>query len=469
MGKAEVVMYRATGDVLERVAGANPTLFGGQWGCCPPLFDECTDDQIMTLFQGLDAVEPAMRWFGFRKALHVKEKKAYLTYVAPAGTAAGTPGNGLPTTICGPGQRVEMGAPCYIEFCGFGEVRLTSAEMKDGGNNTAWCKERDVFTLDFGQGARRIENDEEWWLAMMGGQMMEMMATRLLTGTKTNVYSCTQIPNDSTGLLELLTQLYPDCPQLSSNIVDWAGNPACDYTLPGGMPGITLNGNPVAGKYASNLYITLREIFRQNLTKIRSTRMLGNKQIEFGDVAILLPDWAIECLINCGICHVVCRDDIVRMDSEAAAMKYDEWLAGRDGFPMVKFDRYWAPLIPFNPPDWTSYDPAMPAKGISGQMENADGTFNLLMLWRGIGGNKGRRFLIPEYNDLSDGTKDTASNGQFQMWMDEQGRCYTISMASEWRWYLDAPYLQTLVTNIQCEHLFDTYNMGKLTAQAVCA
>jgi len=117
--------------------------------------------------------------------------------------------------------------------------------------------------------------------------------------------------------------------------------------------------------------------------------------------------------------------------------------------------------------DWNSYDPAMPEKGITGQMENADGTFNLLMLWRGIGGNRGRRFLIPEYNDLSDGTKDTASNGQFQMWMDEEGRCYTISMATEWRWYLDAPYLQTLVTNVQCEHLFDTYTMGKLTAQGV--
>jgi hypothetical protein len=104
------------------------SVFGTQWGCCPPLFDHCTDDEIMTLFHGLDTVEPALRWFGFRKAMHLKEKRAYLTYIAPAGTAAGTPVDGLPTTICGPGKRVEMGMPCYIEFCGLGEIRYCSAD-----------------------------------------------------------------------------------------------------------------------------------------------------------------------------------------------------------------------------------------------------------------------------------------------------------------------------------------------------
>lgn len=36
------------------------SVFGNQWGCCPPLFDKCTDDQIMMLFHGLDAVEPGL-------------------------------------------------------------------------------------------------------------------------------------------------------------------------------------------------------------------------------------------------------------------------------------------------------------------------------------------------------------------------------------------------------------------------
>ena len=37
------------------------SVFGNQWGCCPPLFDKCTDDEVMMLFHGLDAVEPALR------------------------------------------------------------------------------------------------------------------------------------------------------------------------------------------------------------------------------------------------------------------------------------------------------------------------------------------------------------------------------------------------------------------------
>jgi hypothetical protein len=448
------------------------SVFGNQWGCCPPLFDDCTDDEIMTLFHGLDTVEPALRWLGFRKAMHIKEKRAYLTYIAPAGTAAGTPVDGLPTTICGPGQRVEMGMPCYIEFCGFGEIRYCSAELKNGGTNIAYCKERDVYTVDFGEGARLVSNDEEWWLAVLSSQMLETIGQRLYAGDSSNLYANTNVPNDSDGLLRLLTTTYPDCPQLNPNVLDWGGNPACDYTSATGMSGITLNGNAVTGfKYASNIYVTLRAIFRENLRKMRMTRMLNQRTLQFGDVALLLPDWMIECLIECAVCHVVCRDDFTRRDSEAAAMKYEEWLAGIGGLAVIPFDGFLVPLIPFNPPDWRSYDPANPQNGVSGLLENADGTGNILMLWRGVGGNNGRRFLIPEYNDLSDGTYDTANNGQIQMWMDDCGRCFTICLATEWRWYNDAPFLQTLITNVRCEHLFDSLaDIGPLNAATVdCA
>jgi hypothetical protein len=439
------------------------SVFGNQWGCCPPLFDKCTDDEIMMLFHGLDAVEPALRWIGYRKAMHIKEKRAYLTYVAPAGAAAGEPTDGLPLTICGPGQRVEMGQPCYIECCGFGEIRLTSNELKNGGTNTAYCKERDVYTVDFGEGSRLVTNDEEWWLAVLGGQLLEILAQRLVAGDSANVYTNTTVPNDSDGLYKYLTRTYPDCPWLNPFVLDWAGNPACDYTNPAGMAGITLNGQPITSpKYSSNIYVTLRAIYRETLKRIRGTRMLGNRTIQPGDIAILLPDWAIECLIECGICHVICRDDYTRRDSEMAAMKYDEWLTGWQGLPYMIFDRQIVPLIPFNPPDWRSYDPDNPTAGVRGLLENADGTFNLFMLWRGIGGNNGRRFLSLEYNDLSDGTYDTANNGAIQLWDDECGRCYTLNMATEWRLCGDAPFLQTLVTNISCEHLFGSYNLGPL-------
>ncbi|MCB0088661.1 MAG: hypothetical protein KDE54_12165, partial [Caldilineaceae bacterium] len=70
------VQYRA-------LAVGQRSVFGQQWGCCPPLFGECVDDEIVTLFQGMDAVEPALRWFGFRRAHKKSVKRAYLTYVAP--------------------------------------------------------------------------------------------------------------------------------------------------------------------------------------------------------------------------------------------------------------------------------------------------------------------------------------------------------------------------------------------------
>jgi hypothetical protein len=443
--------------------GLGLSVFGSGWGCCPPLFDQCTDDPIMMLFHGLDAVEPGLRWIGLRKAQHIKEKRAYLSYVAPAGAAAGEPADGLPLTVCGPGVRVEMGRPCYIECCGFGEIRLMSNELKNGGTNTAYCKERDVYTVDFGQGSRLVSNDEEWWLAVMGGQLLEILGQRAVAGDSANVFTNTMVPNDSDGLYKYLTKSYPECPQLNPFVLDWGSNPACDYTSPAGMAGVTLNALPVTSpKYAMNLYVTLRAVFRETMKRIRGTRMLGNRTPQPGDLAILLPDWAIECLIECAICHVICRDDYTRRDSEMAAMKYDEWLTGWNGLPYIVFDRMIVPLIAFNPLDWRSYDPNNPTAGVRGLLENADGSFNLFMLWRGIGGNNGRRFLELQYNDLSDGTFDTANNGAIQLWDDECGRCYILNMALEWRWCGDAPFLQTLVSNIHCDRLFGTYNVGPL-------
>ncbi|MCB0142842.1 MAG: hypothetical protein KDE50_23285, partial [Caldilineaceae bacterium] len=66
------------------------------------------------------------------------------------------------------------------------------------------------YTVDLGDGPRLVDNDEEWWMAILSNQMMEMMATRLLVGDSTSMYSSTTIPNDSDGLMKLLTMSY-DC------------------------------------------------------------------------------------------------------------------------------------------------------------------------------------------------------------------------------------------------------------------
>ncbi|MCB9150307.1 MAG: hypothetical protein H6641_16255 [Caldilineaceae bacterium] len=452
------VQYRA-------LAVGQRSVFGQQWGCCPPLFGECVDDEIVTLFQGMDAVEPALRWFGFRRAHKKSVKRAYLTYVAPSGASIGQATDGLPSTICGPGQKVEIGKPCYIEFCGFGEVRLMSHELKDGGNDIAWCDERDIYTVDLGDGPRLVQNDEEWWMAILSNQMMEMMATRLLVGDSTSRYSSTTIPNDSDGLLKLLTMSY-DCVG-NPTVLDWGGNPACDYTAANGMSGISLNGEAVTGRrYATNLYTTMRQIFRENLRKFRMTRFLGGRgDLQYGDIGLLMPDWLAECLIECGICHVICRDDYTRRDSEIAAMKYEEWLNGGEGYGVLYFDGFPVPIIPYNPVDWSQVGADGNTSGLRGLLENADGTANILMLWRGVGGNTGRRFLIPEYNDLSDGNKETAANGQVQLWLDECGRCYTLNLATEWRWYSDYPCVQTVITNVACDAKFEICHYpGQMTA-----
>jgi len=429
-------------------------VMGGGWGCCPPLFEKCADSNVMQLYHGLDAVEPALRWFGGRAARTHKNKRAYLTYTGPAGAAAGAPTDGLPLNICGPGLGVEMGKPCYMEECGFGEIRRTGDPIKNGGTSTPYCDEREAWTVE----GQVITNDEDWWLKVLGEQVLDDLACRYLIGDSTNTYSNGTVSNDSAGLFELFAQTYA-CEQLTPNVIDWGSNPLCSGSQ---MGNIVVNGTAVTQpRYLFNVYQMLRAILMANQRQLRMTRLLGGRQMQFGDVAILGPDYGAECLVECAVCFTQCGNDITRMDSEAALMKYDEWFSGGMGYGEIPFGNLRVPYIPYNPIDWNDTT--------KGKMENGDGTVKYMLLWRGLGGNNGRRFLIPEYNDLSDGSYETSNDGQFQVWEKKEDVCFTTNMRTEWRWWNEAPYLQTIIDNVACESLFGSMTPGTLeVAEANC-
>lgn len=426
------------GQLMKRLAydlDAEPYRLVG--GCCPPLFSDCTDTDIARLFYLGN--EPFMNWLGVRRAEACRIERTFLQYTGPSGASAGTPSTGLPNedAYCGPGDQTEFGV-CDFVLEGFGELRRSTPVRINGGNSLPRCRTDPRFTID----GRQINDQNDWDMSLALNQLMDDLAIRVLVGNKNTTF-------DHDGLARIVKTGYTNkdgkpCPLMDSTIINWNGSPACSVE---GAAGVTING--VTIEDGENLYHVLRELWYHNLERARLARLGAPGD---GDVALVLPQRAINCIIECAVCWIECSGDFTRMTSEAAADRRREFMQGIDGFAAIPFDGVMVPLIPYNPHNFATN---------RGHMENSDGTFNMMFLWRGVGD---RRVLTLEYNPLDDGTLDTNENGRFQVWQTEDGICIQTTMRTEWRVYLDAPFLQSWINNIACDTLFGTVIPGRSNA-----
>jgi len=431
-------------------SNTNPTIYGGPAvSCCPPLFDLSCNDGSIGIFHTGGELEMAMRWFGLRAARSVRETVNFLQYM---GGLRRTPGDttmpGTPANICEPGDCATFGTPCTdVKEC-FGLLKICGDPVVDGGNSLPYCERDPRVTI----GGESIANDEAWH---------EMNVTEATWNTFVyNLLWSYRLPSASGpipanpfghyGLWSLLhgfgdarDYVYP-CPELAPKILDWAGNPACSPTP---QAGITLNGQALADEYTTNIYDTLRSIFRALQRQISRTRGLMSGAFQYGDWAILGPQEAFDCLIECAVCFTECNNDFMQMDSERAAIRLQELREAGEGFGELRFDRFRVPLIPFDPTLIT--DDGTTVAELPG-LRNADGTYNLLFLYRGSGNN---RVLQPEFNPLSDGTWPTRDNGMVQLYMDTQDVCRKMGARLEWRWHKVGMSFSFIIKNIECAQI----------------
>lgn len=428
------------------------TLYGGPAvECCPPLFDTSCSDGSLGVFHSGGEFELALRWFGQRRARAVREEIDFLQYMGAIKRADGdTSLPGVPAAICDPGDAVGFGAPCVDRKECFGMLKLCGDPVVDGGNQLPYC-ERDLRHFIDGE---VIANDEAWHEANVSEAMLNAYAYSLLWGvrdTGVNKYGHYGLWSLLGGYGDARDYVYP-CPQLAPKVLDWAGNPVCSATA---MPNITLNGQALAADFRVNLYATLRDIFWALRRQMRRTRGISATNFSFGDWAFLGPEELFECLIQCAVCFTECANQCNDMDSERAAMRMAELRQGGLDFGMLDFWNYQVPFIPFDPS--LIQQDSSNAVTVSGSMQNDDGTYNLMLLFRGVGN---RRVLQPEYNPLDDGQAATRDNGFTQMYMDKKDICETLCMRNEWRWHKTGTMFQVLIKNIACDTILPTTLLG---------
>jgi hypothetical protein len=438
-----------------------PTMYGGPAiGCCPPLFDLNCSDGSVGIFHTGGEFELALRWFGFKRATARREEINYLQYMGSIKRAAGdTSLPGVPATICEPGDRAGFGKPCTdVKDC-FGMIKICGDPIVDGGNDLPYCQRDPRVTID----GETIVDDEMWHEANVSEAMLNSMAYNLLWGYKDAAAN----KMSHYGLWSLLGG-YGDardytysCPELKAKVLDWAGNEACSPTA---MTGITLNGQALTDDYRVNIYKTLRDIFFELRRQMRRTRGLSATNFQYGDWAILGPEEIFHCLIECAVCFTECNNQCNQMDSERAAVRMQELREAGEGFGALDFFGFKVPLIPFDPS--ILEQDSTGAVTASGSLKNADGSYNLMFLFRGVGN---RRVLQPEFNPLDDGEAETRDSGSIQMYMDRQDICKTLCMRHEWRWDKRGVMFSVLIKNLKCATLFtSTLLTGPVAATSTC-
>ncbi|MDB4430950.1 hypothetical protein N9137_01015 [Pseudomonadales bacterium] len=434
--------------------------------CCPPLFQEdCTDGRILEFYDPTSDTDLLLRWLGGSQAArYARYTQKILPYAqAAAGTYAGNPTSAVPLNCCVYGEGVETPEACTIEQSCFGMLKRTDDPMCDGGNTLDWCETEP----DWYVGGDRIMNNEDWMLKRLTGQIAHDKNTQMLLGQGPKPVSGML---DHYGLYSLLgfyngntvppapgvpgDYVY-DCDYVKPDCIDWGGNPACGAAP---MDGVLINGQPAMGKFATSLYWAVKRIYNEKLKTFR--RIKGNTQtnIRPGDVALVLPMDIIECLLQCQACNLHCDAGVTRIDNEIAGNMLENsasWGIGYGAF------RYGTLTIPFLP-----YDPINQVTGES-HMMNADGTFNMFLIFRGSGSN---RYLYPEYSDMSDsmsvrqGNADTYEGGRFLYKYVQKDDCFQPQITTQWRWINRAPYMQTIIKNVMCDDHIDL-NASVIPAQ----
>lgn len=426
-----------------------PSFYGGYTSsCCTPLFNsQCLDGSI-GIFSTGGQHQLALEWFGAPKAATARRTEiAYLQYMGSVKQPAGATNlPGVPSAICAPGEKTGWGDTCTRTQDCFGLLKLCGEPIIDGGNSLPYCERYPTYTID----GMQITDDLMWQEAVLSEALLNTMAYNLMWGYKDN----TTNKLSHYGLWSLLggygdaRDYVYECPELKPHQLNWNGGEAC---ATGPQAGITLDGQALAAPYTQNLYSTLRDYFRGMMRRLGRTRGFASTSFNYGDWAILGPSEVFECLIACETCFTECQGNLAWMDSERAAARLQELRNAGEGYGSLFFDNFEVPLIPYDPT--MILDKGGVVDGYAGSLKNADGTYNLMLLYRGSGS---QRVLVPEYNPMSDGTLDTRDNGMVQIIDNWDQNCRTECFRHEWRWGLNrAPFTNLVVKNVACDTLID--------------
>lgn len=405
-----------------------------------PLFDLNADDSILafTLWNGYNRALDAI---GFTNSSVYSIQKNFLTYIAPAGTAAGSPVSSDHADACAPGTSVEAGG-CSYKLEGWGRMRKTS----DTRDLTDIPIRYSVMSPQYDIGGQMIEDDLEWDMIRLTTVMLQDFQRRIINGNKA-------VAGQSDGLLNLITYGYVDpvtgeeCSSMDATVIDYGGNV---FAPVNGATGVTFNGVAVADGYSFYHYVA---------SWARRVRQRINNSSLSGDPyhIALIPDVHLNSLIEAWVCHVHCGGDLdqaMRSETVALLNQYKEQLY-TGGAVTLTFNGI---PVTFYPYDYGLLDDPVNGEPITG---------TIIFLTPRVGNTKLLEIQMKDMNQIN--RLETGEeymvmdNGRFLSWNTVDHTCYRVNMEMQWRIDMPAPWAQMVITNVAADSIFGAISSDPLS------
>lgn len=432
--KNAVQAIQRGGAVLDKVqrdgdltySGA-PEIYGGTGD---PLFDCYVDDALMSLsFMG--RYNPLMDWVGWDASNEHRMHRAFVTYAAGAGAAAGTPNSGRSTDPCAPGTQVEWGK-CDWTKVGFGKLRRATPVRSDDEIGLRYNNALVTKRID----GTPITDEREWDMIIATSALVDDLHREIIVGNGATAGS-------SDGLQQMVTYGYEDsegeaCTAMDSLVIDWNGLPLVEADSDTGTDAISINGVDVAdGTYS--FYNFVRGAMRRIRTRIASTPMLSGT-LNSADMALVMPQSWVSQMLDLATCWQLCGGDTNRMGQFEARAFRDSLNGGLYGAGTFPLDGLSIPIL--------AYDHSL---------INADGTADMYLLNRGPANMP---FIRGQYKDMNQvvarkpqkyGAMD---GGKLLTWSEEDNTCERRNVEMMWRLLMPAPWAQVRFQNVPLDDIF---------------
>jgi hypothetical protein len=404
-------------EYLPTVVDTAPSLFG-----CTPLFDICTDADLMSLsFQGS---APFLDWLGWVRTQTCVIKRRFIDYVRAEGTAG--EGGEIPTpgylsNPCAVPDGVEF-ATCDFTLTDFARLRRAGPvrDITKAGIN--YCAQQPRYRLD----GSVITDQTEWDMRLATEVLMQDLKRMVIDGNAGS-------PGQFDGLEQLVKTGYTNangvpCAMMDSIVVDMNDNP-----MSGGA-GMTWNGSPIAATVGG--IDILMAIYRRIRHRIRMSPSLASQNLTPGSMVLLLPEDFAPCILDAYTCWSVCDQNITINSLDARNFR-NGLNGGTYGAGRIFLDGFEIPILPY---DWGLINPG-------------GANFDAYLLTGNVGSVK---LINGEYNDMapvaaSNPNRYSTDSGLILTWDEFFQTCMKQFVEMQPRLLMWAPWAQARIENMMCQ------------------
>lgn len=401
------------------------------FGCCN-YFDHCADEILSLTYNGTLGL---LDWLGWNVTEECYKSVEFITYRRPEQTLqlADTPG--YASDPCAEPYSWEYGTrKLTVEDFG----RITRAgPTREVIKAKRYCKTQPRYRLD----GSMVDSEQEWDMLFTTDQVLDDMRSLVVIGNAA-------VGGQFDGLQQWVATTHGG--PLNSWVVNWNNN-----SMTGGA-GITVNGNAVGATF--DIIDVLQAIFRRIIQRKMWSSVFGGLPIGLGDMILVLPTFARDCLLDFYTCWSVCAGQAyneVNLQTYEARQFRDNLISATNpanlfGHGYITLDGITIPLLAH---DWELID--------------GPTRFDMYFLTGQLGGRRiwegeflsadtalsDFRSMLP--GNVNPGDYFSLDGGRMLGKYDTDNECYKLKMWHHPRLFCYAPWMQMRFQNVVCRSPVD--------------